>query len=251
MEDAMTHRPVLIMAICLAWALGAWPADAQAGFWDLFRPDLKFTLVVDRTAGFKVDDPVYVHEQDGRREVIGRIEAIPDAAGGRPVLAIRIQARHKDRVRAGSRVVVDRSGTDDGTPRTTPPPPGTPPASPPRGAGAVGEAHSAAADTAARAAERVQTWMGGLLERSRDYFDRLWSKIDQDDLDQFTRHLRETADAVARYTREQKTRFSREVLPELERMMESARQRFRKMRDPDKEKDLEREFRRIQEELAI
>lgn len=53
------------------------------------------------------------------------------------------------------------------------------------------------------------------------------------------------------HTREQKDRFAREVLPELERLMEDARRRFDQMKDPQRGEELEREFRRIQEALAV
>jgi len=45
--------------------------------------------------------------------------------------------------------------------------------------------------------------------------------------------------------------FRKEILPELERLMESARQRFRKRPDPEQEKKLEQEFKRLKEELSV
>jgi hypothetical protein len=45
--------------------------------------------------------------------------------------------------------------------------------------------------------------------------------------------------------------FRKEILPELERLMESARQRFRERPDPEQEKKLEQEFKRLKEELSV
>ena len=45
--------------------------------------------------------------------------------------------------------------------------------------------------------------------------------------------------------------FRKEILPELERLMESARQRFKEQPDPQQEEKLEREFKRLKEELSV
>jgi hypothetical protein len=45
--------------------------------------------------------------------------------------------------------------------------------------------------------------------------------------------------------------FREEILPELERLMESARQRFRERPEPEQEKKLEQEFKRLKEELSV
>jgi hypothetical protein len=45
--------------------------------------------------------------------------------------------------------------------------------------------------------------------------------------------------------------FREEILPELEGLMESARRRFRERPDPEQEKKLEQEFKRLKEELSV
>ena len=234
-------------------ALGLWlgAANASAGFLDIFRPDLKFDLMVDRTEGLKVGDAVELQNETGQEQVIGRIDAIPDARGGQPLVKIRIQSRYKDQVRAGSRVVVDRPWLQDRAVRIYIVTPADQVASEPLRSGAVVPSHSAVADKTARMAGRVQAFMETLLERSREYLDHLRSEVDQGNFDQFLDRLKDTARTVTRYTREQKERFTREILPELERMMESARKHFEQMRDPRKEEELEQEFKRLKEELAV
>jgi hypothetical protein len=226
-------------------------APARAGLLDIFRSDLEFTLVVDRTDGLRAGDPVELEESDGRRELIGRIDAIPDSGGGDPVVAIRIDARHKERVRAGSRVVVDRPWMSEGPARIYIVTPSGHEDAEPLRSGAVVMARSPAAEKAERVAEQVQRFMEALGDRSRESLDHLKKEIEGGRLDRFMEQLNEGARAAEKYSREQKERFAKEILPELERLMESARQRFRERPDPEQEKKLEQEFKRLKEELSV
>ncbi len=245
----MNHS-IRIAAVLLALGIVFPGGRAHAGLLDIFRSDLELTLVVDRTEGLRTGDAVEFQDETGRRQAIGRIAAIPDDGGGQPVVSVRIDARYKDRVRTGSRAVVDRSWAGEGPARIYIVTPEDQAASPPLRSGAVMRAQSLAADRAARIAGRVQAFMEKLLERSREYLDQLRSEVDRGNLDKFKDQLGKMAGAVSRYTREQKERFTREVLPELERIMESARRRFKAMQDPEKQKELEREYQRIKEGLA-
>ena len=246
----MRHR-LNVAAVLLALGLCLGAANASAGFLDIFRPDLKFDLMVDRTEGLKVGDAVEFQNETGQRQVIGRIDAVPDARGGQPLVKIRIQSRHKDQVRAGSRVVVDRPWLGERTVRIYIVTPMDQAASEPLRSGAVVQSRSAVADKTARMADRVQALMETFLERSREYLDHLRSEVDQGHFDQFMDRLKDTARAVTRYTREQKDRFTREILPELERMMESARKHFQETHDPRKGEELEKAYKRLKEELAV
>ncbi|HDI60066.1 MAG TPA: hypothetical protein ENF48_06920 [Desulfobacteraceae bacterium] len=226
-------------------------APARAGLLDVFRTDLEFTLVVDRTEGLRVGGPVEFEDIDGRREVIGCIDAIPDPGGGDPVVSIRIEARHKERVRAGSRVIVDRPWMGDGAVRLYIVTPSGQEGAEPLRSGAVVVARSPAAEKRQRLTERVQRFMETLGERSQAYLERLKREIEGGQLDSFMDQLDETARAAEKYSREQKERFAEEILPELERLMESARQRFKEKPDPQQEEKLEREFKRLKEELSV
>lgn len=244
------NRRLLIGALMMAGLLTA-GAPARAGLLDVFRADLAFTLVVDRTEGFRAGDPVELEEGDGRREVVGRIDKIPDPGGGDPVVSIRIDARHKERVRAGSRVIVDRPWMADGAVRVYIVPPAGREDAALLQSGAVVMARSPASEKAGRITEQLQRFMEALGDRSQGYLEGLKNDIDSGRLDRFVDQLEETARAAERYSREQKERFAKEVLPELERLMESARQRFRARPDPQQEEKLEREFQRLKEETSV
>ena len=226
-------------------------AQVHAGFFDIFRADLKFKLVVDRTEGLSVGDAVEFEDEAGRRQAIGRISAIAPAGAGQPVLAVTIDARHKDLVRQGSRVVVDRPWMTGGTVRVYIVTPADQADSPPLPSEAVVVARTAAAETAEQVLGRVQVFVDSLIGRSREYLERLRAEIDRGDLDRFVDQLKDTARIVGRYTREQKEKFATEVLPQMERLMDSARRRFEQLKDPHKGEELEREFKRIKEELAV
>jgi ABC-type transporter Mla subunit MlaD len=245
----MNHR--FLIATLLTVGLLLIDAPARAGLMDIFRSDLAFTLVVDRADGLRTGDPVEFENADGRREVIGRIDAIPDPGGGDPVVSIRIEARHKERVRAGSRVVLDRPWMGDGAARIYIVTPEEARDTEPMRSGAVVQARTPAAEKAERMAGQVQILMEQLLDRSRQYLDRLKTEIDGGQWDRFMDQLEDTARTVERYSREQKERFSKEILPELERLMESARQRFRENPDPQREEKMEREYKRLKEELSV
>jgi hypothetical protein len=236
---------LVILGFCMA------TAPARAGLLDVFRTDLAFTLVVDSTDGMRAGDPVELEDNDGRREVIGRIDRIPDPGGGDPVVSVRIDASHKKRVRAGSRVILDRPWMSDGAVRIYIVSPAGQENAAPLQSGAVVMARSPASEKAGRITEQLQRFMEALGNRSQAYLERLKNEIDGGQLDRFMDQLDETARAAERYSREQKERFAKEILPELERLMESARQRFKEQPDPQQEEKLEREFKRLKEELAV
>ena len=226
-------------------------ARAHAGFFDIFRSDLKFKLVVDRTDGLSVGDAVAFEDEAGQRQAIGRITAIFPAGAAQPVLAIAIDARHKDRVRQGSRVIIDRPWTADGAAHLYIVTPADQADSPPLPSEAVVTARTAAAEKTEQLLGRVRVFMDSLIERSREYLERLQTEIDGGEFDRFVDQLKDTARIVGRYSREQKEKFATQVLPELERLMDSARRRFEQLKDPHKGEELEREFKRIKEELAV
>lgn len=246
----MQPRFRFVTVLCL---LGLWlfVPTARAGFFDFLRSDLEFRLLVETTEGLAVGDPVAFEDGDGRRETVGRIAAIPDDRGGAPVVTVRVDAEHKDRVRAGSRVIVDRPLVGEEKARVyivTPPEQAE---SPPLRSGAVVVARSAVAEKAEQVMGQVQSFIESLLGRSRRYLERLRQEIDRGEVDRFMERLRETARTVGGYTRAQKERFEREVLPELERLMEEARHRFEELKEPRRGEELEREFLRLKEELAV
>lgn len=244
-------RRLLVTAALVIFALSPTGPPARAGLLDVFRTDLAFTLVVDRSDGLRVGDPVEFQDNDGRREVIGRIDAIPDPVGGDPVVSVRIDARHKERVLAGSRVIVDRPWMNDDAVRIYIVPPDDPQVAEPLRSGAVVMARSPASEKAERITEQVQRLMEALGDRSQGYLERLKNEIDSGRLDRFMDQLDEAARTVERYSREQKERFAKEILPELEWLMESARRRFKAQPDPQQEEKLEREFKRLKEELSV
>ncbi len=244
-------KPRLLTAALMMAGLLTVGAPAQAGLLDVFRADLAFTLVVDRSEGLRVGDPVEFEDESGRREVIGRIAAIPDSRGGEPVASIRIDARHKERVRSGSRVIIDRPAMADAAVRIYIVTPEDRRDAEPLRSGALMLARTPVDEKAERVAGQVRVFMERLLDRSRQYLDRLKAEIDDGQLDRFMEQLEETARAVSRYSQEQKERFAKEVLPELERLMESARKRFQDQPDPQRQEDLEREFKRLKEELSV
>jgi hypothetical protein len=244
------NRGLLMGALMMVGLLTA-GAPVQAGLLDVFRADLELTVVVDRIEGLRAGDPVEFQDNDGRREIIGRIDAIPDAHGGDPVISVHIEAQHKERVRAGSRVILERPWRSDGAARISILPPAGQPDTEPMRSGAVVMARSPASEKAERMTEQVQRFMEALGERSQMYLERFKDEIDSGRLDRFMNQLDETVRSAERYSREQKERFTREILPELERLMDSARRRFKENPDPQQEEKLEREFRRLKEELAV